>query len=194
MGGDGMGGLSAAILLAMLAMLAAGFLIFYLVGRKVFRGSRPVALLLGLAGLGAGYLAVTATFFENSWSPPPLIRIETPAGYNHPNVILLVDRSAPDSLVWRGSTLPFSGQSATLQVPLGGVVRLNDIGPLAGRVDATVEWSDGSASAGIGGGPAPTGLNAESYTIIVRTPDGAEPPYANETAMAAYIQAREAQD
>lgn len=194
MGGDGMGGLSAAILLAILAMLVAGFLVFYLVGKKVFRGNRPVALLLGIVGLGVGYLAVTATFFENSWSPPPRIRLETPAGYSHPNVILLVDRSAPAGLVWHGSALPFSGQSATLQVPPSGVVRLNDIGPLSGRVDATIEWSDGSASAGIGGGPAPAGLNAESYTIIVRAPDGTEPPYADEAAMAAYIQAREAQN
>lgn len=200
MGGDSASGLAWAILALMVALIVGGFLIFYMIGRAAGAKSpgkrRFLPWMLGLLGLGLGYLAIFPMFFESSWAPPPTIRFVVPAGFNQPSVILLEDPSSPNELPWTGSeVLPFSGVTAEVIVPASGVLRVKSYGPAEGRADTIVAWSDRSDAAtdiGGGGGPAPPGINAVSFMHFVRDRDANEPIYGGDEEAAAYIKRREA--
>lgn len=202
MGGDGMNGLAIAIFVVMAMMVAGGFAVFFLVGRLIGRrlrlspGRRLLAsLALGLAGIGVGTLAVTATFYEGVWAPPPAIRLDVPPGFAHREVIVLEDPTASGDLVWRGVEAPFLGKSATIAVPANGIVRVRNLGMMTGRGDMSVTWSDGAWAGGLSAGPAPPSLGARSYVALLRTgPSGApagDLPF-DPAALARYVQRREA--
>ena len=202
MGGEGMNGLAAAIFAVMAVMIAGGFAVFFLIGRLIGRrlglgpGKRLMAgLVLGLAGIGVGVLAVIATFYEGTWAPPPAIRLDVPPGFAHRQVILLEDPTASRVLVWRGVEAPFRGKSAVIAVPASGIVRVRDIGMIAGRGDIAVTWSDGAWAGGLSAGPAPPSLGARSYVALLRSGASAVPaedlPFDPE-ALARYIRQREA--
>lgn len=182
MGGDGMSGLAAAIGVIMIAMVVGGFALAFFLGRGIAERSGAaggkaswIGLAIGLVGLGAGVLAVFATFYESAFSPPPAITLNLPLGYAHQTFVMLEDPAATTTLTWRGSDLiPFFGRTTALDVPAKGGLRIKDLGPLSGRGDAKVRWSDGSETMGFSGGPAPAGLNATSYAIFHRGNPSAE--------------------
>lgn len=203
MGGDGMGGLAVAIIAAMIAIMLVGLLVALLLARFIARsmqlgrlGTLAVSLGLGFVGLALAQLVVIATFYENVWSPPPRMRFNLPQGFAHQRVILLEDAAAPNSITWRGTEMPFQGLSTQVDLPASGVLRVRSLQHLAGRGDVTVTWSDGLATRGIGGGPAPPAVNATLYVTFLRgepTADMPEdPPVHDQDAMAAYIRTREA--
>ncbi len=197
--GDGMGALAVLILGAMVLLLAGGALIGWLVGRMATRGTTPGRrrAIIGattLIGLVAGGLAVTATFYESTWAPPPQARVAVPAGFAHEWAFVLEDPKAPTTLIWAGSNRPFAGWRTDVAMPPSGVLRVRDLGVLKGRGDAQVVWSDGAVSTGMGGGPGPDGTGALSYVAFDRggAPDAAsEPPFSDPAAFAAYLGQRE---
>lgn len=197
-----MGALAAVILGAMILILLAGFGIGFFLGRVIAgrfgwqSGKRTLAALgMGATGLCIGALIVIATFFESTWSPPPMIRFDVPPGFAPHWVILLEDRTASATIAWRGKELPFSGKSAAIRVPRSGVVRVRDLGEIAGRGDIRTHWSDGARSIGFAGGPAPKASGATFYSAFDRDgPRAARseaPPFGDEAALAAYVAARE---
>lgn len=187
---DGLQILLAVFVAGMAAIVAGGFLVAYLVGRAVFPRHRGRALGLGLVGAVAGSFLVIATFFKDVWSPPPQLRIEVPAGFAHPDTILLEDARSETELDWRGLRMPFFGVSTTVSVPANGVLRVKSFGPLAGRGDIGLVWSDGSTSRGQLSGPGPSELSASAYVIYGR--DGAGPTgIVNDEAVERYIRTRE---
>lgn len=202
MGGDGMNGLAVAILVAMILTVAAGFGLFFLGGWLLggwFGLARGPRWLLGLGagalGVGVGFLAVTATFYESTWNPPPTLALAVAPGFARKWVVLLEDPSSPRELRWTGRDAPFSGRTAAVEVPPSGVVRVRSFDWLAGRGDARVVWSDGARQSGYGGGPAPDGLRASSY-IAVNRGDPLEtqadaPPFHDPAAFARFVAARE---
>jgi hypothetical protein len=170
MGGDGMGGMALAILIAMLLMLAFGFGLALLSARGI---ARRVGGKSGLWGLGAGLgglalatLAITATFYESTWAPPPRLELSVPAGYAHDWTIILEDRTATRTLTWSRSALPFVQSKATLNIPASGVVRVQSLGKAGGIVNLDVRWSDGAWYSSIGGGRAPAGTGARTYIMV----------------------------
>lgn len=180
MGGDGMGGLALAIGIAIIAMVICGFLIFYFISRMA-GSSKILALVLGLVGMGAGVIAVYATFYEDTWAPPPKILLDLPADFKPNSVILLEDSSSPTALAWQGVEMPFFGKSVDIQIPPSGVLRVKSFGPMAGRGDAQVIWSSGNRSLGSGGGPAPSATKAYIYVYFLR--DTARPNGSSSVAM-----------
>lgn len=197
MGGDNLWALGVLIMAAMAAMVVGGSIVLFLVGRLIAGRStklRYLPLISGLAGAGIGLLAVIATFYEDTWAPPPHLHIELPVGYAHRNIILLEDPTSTQELTWRGVEIPFYGKSADLAAPLNGVVRLKSFGPMAGRGDAAIGWSDDSYLSGSASGPAPAGLNATFYKILERQKGGGgDPPYFDRERLGNYIRARESQ-
>lgn len=152
---------------AMIAMVVGGFLLLFWIGKASgARGWKPWAL--GLAGLGLGVLAVIMTFYENIWAPPPRVVLELPAGYAHSNVILLEDPDAQLEIVWSGREAPFSGISTRFAVPANGVLRVKSLDRLYGRGNATIEWSDGTRTTGMGAAPAPEGTRARLMLYFER--------------------------
>lgn len=158
----------AAVAAAMMAMVAGGFLLAYFAGRVLFPRHIGRAAGLGLLGAGAGSLLLVATFFPDVWSPPPRLRIEIPASFAHPDAILIEDARAEAELAWRGSQIPFFGLSATVSIPAKGILRVRSFGPLAGRGDTDIEWSDGARTVGMASGPGPSGAHATAYLIYMR--------------------------
>ncbi len=193
MSGDGM---AWAIVLAMALMILCGILLGVLVSRTVARRwvgtNRSVAgLVFGAIGLGAGLLAVTATFYESTWSPPPQMTFNTPQGFSKAWVIALEDPAATAELVWKGWEMPFRGKTTVVSVPPSGVVRVRSLAGVSGRVDTTVLWSDGSRNTGQGGGPAPKSTRAVSFSAYNRVGTDsltqADPPFGDSDALGAYI-------
>ena len=173
--GDGESGLALAIFVAIAGMVVVGFGLFFALGWMVgkrapqARGQRLlIASAAGLVGIGVAVCVVAATFFESSWSPPPRIRMDVPPGFDQPWVILLEDASAPRRLGRRGTRLPFHGQSANVQVPRGGVIRVRNLGQLPSGGDTTIVWSDGASATGFTGGSAPAGLHATRFVAYSR--------------------------
>ncbi|MGH6613826.1 hypothetical protein [Sphingomonas sp.] len=202
MGGDSMGALAAVIFGAMILILLAGFGIGFFLGRFIagrlgWRDCKRAlaALGTGAAGLCIGALIVIATFFESTWSPPPMIRFDVPPGFAPHWVILLEDHNAPTAVAWQGVELPFSGKSAVIRVPRSGVVRVRDLSEIAGRGDIRAQWSDGARNRGLASGPAPRGSGATLFSAFERNgpnaPGNEDPPFIDEAALAAYIAARE---
>jgi hypothetical protein len=195
-------GMALAIFGAMILIVLAGLLLGVLLGRIVFRGfgwgrskQLVASLVLGAAGLGAGFLAVIATFYESTWAPPPQITFVTPPGFRQDWVFVLEDPTVSRQLVWQGVEMPFSGRTATVDVAAHGIVRVQKIGALGGRVDIRVRWSDGSSSNSQGGGPAPTSTGATVFSAFnrVKASDTAvvDPPFDDRDALGAHIMQRE---
>jgi hypothetical protein len=195
-------GLAMAIFGAMALMVLAGLFLGYLLSRflgRRFGWSRTkrsgASVVFAAIGLGAGALAVTATFYESTWSPPPQVRFVVPQGFVHNWVFVLEDPNAPQQLNWRGIEVPFLGKSATLEVPLNGIVRVRELGDLGGRMDITAQWSDGSQTYSLSGGPAPAATKATAFVAFDRnsTTDSrqAAPPFGDEVALGNYILQRE---
>lgn len=198
--GDGMGGLAAAIFGAMAFILLGGFALLFWIARGVARArgwsastARNAGLIGGVAGLALGAIAVTATFFEPVWMPPPRLDLEVPPGYTHEWTFILEDPSAAAKLSWRGPGLPFTQLHAALSIPVSGVVRVQSLGEAAGRGDLQIRWSDGYQSTGSGSGPAPSNLRATLYLAINRQRDPMQPsamlPY--DDALGSLIAERE---
>ncbi len=192
--------MAAAIAVAMALIVLGGILAGVFTGRSVARrwsgiNGTMAGLIFGLVGLGGGLLAVVATFYESTWSPPPQITFNTPPGFSKTWVIVLEDPAATTELVWKGWQLPFKGKTTVVAVPAHGVVRLRSLAHAGGRVDTTVVWSDGSSSTGQGGGPAPQTTRAVSFSAYNRIgQNGAvsstaapEPPFGDSEALGAYI-------
>lgn len=202
MGGDGMGGLAVAIILAMVLMIVGAWAIALLLGRWVARqrGASPAAvkkagLFASLIGVALGLSAVAATFFESSWSPPPKLEISVPPGYAQSWTILLEDSRAPAEIVWRGADFPFAQRRGRIAVPPAGVLRVKALGEAAGRGDLEIMWSDGAPYNGTGGGPAPAGSGARSYVLLGRPlADGSLPEAPSGDSLAAEIRLRETPD
>jgi hypothetical protein len=197
MGGDQAGGLAIAIGIVMLLIIAGCGFLLWLIARFLTRNVSPkrrgaVTLLLTVAGLGIGWLAMMATFYESSFDPPPELRLATAPGFDAPWVVLLEDPRG-QALEWRSSMLPFTATTAELNVPPSGIVRLRSFGPMEGRMDLTISWPDQPSAFGAGGGPGPPGSGASAYMLIANpsheqagsalSPDG--------PALAAYIAERE---
>ena len=75
MGGDHAGGLALAILIVMVLIVVGAVGLFFLVARRLTRNMAPprrnlAVGLMVLVGVGAGWMAVMATFFEG-FSPAP---------------------------------------------------------------------------------------------------------------------------
>lgn len=179
MGGDQANGLALAILICIVLMLLFAAALFAFVGRTLARKLPPprrrlVMALMALLGAGVGWLAVMATFFESSWSPPPRLRLAAAPGFDAPVVVLLEDPRAPRTLEWRGGELPFTAAAAEIGVPPTGIVRVRSFGAMAGRMDLEVTWPDGRRSPGAGGGPGPPGVGADAYLVVER-PDAPAP-------------------
>jgi hypothetical protein len=139
-------------------------------------------------------LAVTATFYESTWSPPPQVRFVVPQGFAHNWVFVLEDPNAPQDLVWRGIEVPFFGKTATIEVPAHGIVRISDLGDLGGRMDIVAQWSDGAQGSTLSGGPGPTATKATAFVAFDRsatTDIQTSPPFGDDTALGNYILERE---
>lgn len=201
MGGDQGNGLAMAIGIVMILMVLGAVAAFFLIGRAIARRVAPrrrgpVIAATMVLGVVAGWMAVTATFYESTWSPPPSLRLVTAPGFSQPRVILLEDPRSTQSLAVRESRLPFMATVAEVDVPASGIVRVRDLSAVAGRMDLGVQWSDGMQGFGAGGGPAPPGTGARSYLLIPH-PNAATPPgdlvQAGEpAAFAAYVAEKEA--
>ncbi len=199
-GGDGMGGLALAIFAAMVAMVVGAivvlgggsFLIARLAGATLGR-ALAVGALGALVGVGIGLLAVTATFYESTFSPPPAVRFELAPGADPRWIVLLEDPQRGAPLAWSGVRAPFLGRTATVAVPASGIARVKSLSGLAGSADAAAIWPDGATSVGFAGGPAPPGANAAQFCAWTKEPwegPGDELPMGDE--LARYIREREA--
>lgn len=198
MGGDGMGAMAAAIFGAMALMLIAGFVIAFFIGRWLARNAAPgkrlaISLTAAIVGVGIGLLAVTATFFESSWSPPPKLYITVPPRFAHGEAIFIEDAARGAPLTWHGVEIPFMGKTARITLGPSGVARVKSFGDMAGRGDLAVQWSDGADANGYAGGPGPKALGASGFIILSRgawAPGRFEPPM-EDAALAAYVRQRE---
>jgi hypothetical protein len=195
-------GLAMAIFGAMVLIILAGLLLGYLVSRflgRRFGWSRTkrniASLIFAAIGLGAGALAVTATFYESTWSPPPQVKFVVPQGFAHNWMFVLEDPNAPRALDWRGIEVPFFGKTATIEVPPNGIVRISDLGDLGGRMDIVAQWSDGAQGSTLSGGPGPTATKATAFVAFDRgsTTDSQQsaPPFGDDAALGTYILQRE---
>ncbi|MEO8247745.1 MAG: hypothetical protein ABI589_00095 [Burkholderiales bacterium] len=202
MNDDGMGGLAMAIGIAMLLILLVAFVLPFFAGRLFARKrgwsgakSHSASIGMGLLGLACGGLIVIATFFESTWLPPPKLSFIASPGFTGDWVVLLEDPKASQAIDWSGVEMAFFGKSARIVVPTSGILRVKDLAGIAGRADVDVMWSDGAPSSASAGGPAPAGVGARTYSAFnresVNGAPAADPPFGDQAAFAAYIEARE---
>lgn len=194
------GGLAVAIFVACALMIALPFVLGAWIGRKVTTNpSRRILISLTCGTLGAfiGWLAVMATFYESTFSPPLRLKLNAPANFKHEWVILLEDPASHNELKWSGFSLPFTNKQSEISVPPSGVVRVRDLSAIAG-VPVDEVTADGVSPLNRGGGPAPPGVSAQIYVAFARSRiDNAnvaepDPPFSDSGAFARYIKAREA--
>lgn len=142
-----MEGLALAIFGAMICMVVVPALFFGGLGWLALRGQYGwVGGLVGAAlGVGVGAIAVTMTFFEDTWSPPRLLELEVPAGFAHEWVYVVGDPAVSTEVAWSGVSLPFTSPRGRVSVPRSGVVRVRSLAHLDGeRVDAVLVRGGGS--------------------------------------------------
>lgn len=116
----------------MLLLLAAGAGLGIWLARRLRPKSRWALIAGVVAGTLAGWLALSSTFMEDTWSPPPEVALEVPPGFTHDWVYVLADPKAGVPVIWEGHNLPFTSQHARLRVPASGVLRVHDLGALDG--------------------------------------------------------------
>jgi hypothetical protein len=197
MRGDGMAGLALAIGAACIALVFAPAAIGGVLGYLALRGRVGAfgALLGGLLGAGAGALAVTATFFESTWSPPQTLLLEVPAGFAHEWVVLIADPTASADVAWGGFDAPFTSRRARLAVPSSGVLRVRDLGPLDGA-DVEAFLSTGKRQGGRASLNAPPGVGPGRLAAFhFASYPGREPDLGSlaPAALAARLRALEAE-
>jgi hypothetical protein len=191
-----------AMALIVLIGLACSFALSRVLVRRLgWNGTKKNIAMLGFTaiGIGAGVLAVFATFYESSWSPPPKITLVVPPGFAENWVIMLEDPAASQQLEWKGTNMPFSGKSAVINVAANGIVRVKSLGELIGRMDNEVEWSDGARSTAQAGGPAPKTSRATLFSAFNRVGPNdtgnedvqVDPPFGEEEALGKHILERE---
>ena len=129
-----MDGLALAIAAASLCMLLVPGLLGATLGYFALRKrARWVGVVIGFViGIGLGGLAVAATFFESTFSPPDELSIDAP-GLRHETVIFVEDAHAPSAVEWTGSRLPFSSRIGHVAVPASGVLRVRSVDWIGGR-------------------------------------------------------------
>jgi hypothetical protein len=195
-------GMAIAILGAMALILLAALLVGFIVSKILVRifgwtGAKRNFAYLAIAaiGCGGGVLVVTATFYESSWSPPPQITFVVPPGFSQNWVIVLEDPKVTQQLVWKGVELPFSGKSTSVNVAPNGILRVQNLGALVGRMDIDVKWSDGVSSVGQAGGLAPQSTGATLFSafnrVIANGAVQADPPFGDTEALGVHILERE---
>lgn len=188
MSGDGMSGLSWAISAASLCILVLPGLFGGAAGYFVLRKHAGwLGAILGfVVGAGAGALAVTATFYESTWSPPDTLVIDVPPGFAHPTVMFVADPAAPLEVEWTGLDLPLMSRRGRVSVPATGVVRVR-----------SVEWIGGTeVRASLSTGATETGLAVVDVPGIGRVVALDFAPYpgalpSDPAALAAAIRERE---
>ncbi len=192
-------GMAAGIFGAMALIVVVGLIAGLFLGRTLARSfgwsgaKRNIAAVIFAAlGCGVGSLGVIATFYESSWDPPPQITFVVPKDFSPNWVIVLQDAAATKWIDWRGSDfLPFSGKSAEIEVPPDGIMRVQNLEIISGRVDNIVIWSDGARCTAQGGGPAPKSTGAMQYTafnrVVGNESSGEEPPFGDQEALGKYI-------
>ena len=94
MGGDQGNGLAMAIGIVMLLIILGCAFLMWLFARFLTRKVSPkrrglVTALLTAAGLGIGWMVMTATFYESSFDPPPELRLTAAPGMDARWVVLL---------------------------------------------------------------------------------------------------------
>jgi hypothetical protein len=201
MRGDGLGNLALVIFIVMILIVLGGLLLGVLLSRSLARslgwsGAKRSLTMLGLGaiGVGGGVLVVIATFFEQTWAPPPQVTFNVPPGFTQHWVILLEDRLSSTQLVWEGVEMPFFGKKTVIDVPPSGIVRVRDLSVFYGLVETL--WNDGSYSDFRSSGPAPESTGATRYSAFNRVKAGGKalgevPRFPDGAALGAYIAARE---
>ncbi len=140
-----MGGLAVAIGVAMIVMVTVPVIVLVLVAKRFGTAAMVGALLVGLV---IGVLAVSATFFESSWSPP--MRVVLEGQTSEQQIVVVTDEKAPPIEV-TGLSLPFMRQTAVLRVAPNGLVRVKSVAPIYGQpLDVTNEGRTTSGVAGMG--------------------------------------------
>lgn len=217
-GGDGLGGLSAAILMLSLLMIGGVGWLFWLVASRATAAprasagsstsSRPRAsrrrvtiLFVTLLGLALGYLLMIGTFREDLVDPSPQIRLVTPPSYRDGRIFILEDPIRGRDIDWQGGNEPFSTRFAVIEVPASGVVRLRamraevPVSPGVYRADINIIWGEDRNGGVNGGGDGPPGTGARAYLIVERSDalaGGTLPALpADPAALGEYILARE---
>ena len=141
-------------------------------------------------------LAVIATFYEDTWAPPPEVTFNVPPDFTQAWVILLEDRSSSIQLMWAGVEIPFFWKKTLIEVPSSGIVRLRDLSKICGR-PTRVRWSDRKYNNSGASGPAPKSSGATGFVAFNRAEPGAwpdaerDPPFSDKEAFGAYIAERE---
>jgi hypothetical protein len=189
-----MEGLALAILGASVCMLIVPALVVGALGWFVARGRHGAigAIVGALLGAVIGCIAVTATFFEDVWSPPAIVAIDAPAGFAHEWVYVVGDPTVSTELDWRGIDAPFMARHTTLTVPRSGVVRVRSLDRLdGGHVEATLSIAGSPArpSMGRAGLSLPHGFGSGRVVAFGFAPyPGREPePPVDPAALAARV-------
>lgn len=199
MGRDGELALAIGIVMILIVLggLLLGVLLSRVMGRRLGWSSDKlllIALGLGAIGGGGGLLVVMATFYEDTWAPPPQVTLNVPPGFEQNWLILLEDPNASTQLLWEGVEIPFFGKRTSIDVPASGIVRVRDLSELRRPGPETIQWSDGSCNSGYSGGLAPESTGAIRYLAFERLESDCDSPHSPlpyGEALAAYIAARE---
>jgi hypothetical protein len=183
MDGDGLGGLVALIFGAMALMVVvgggAGWALGWLVGRGLrLSETRRTGVSVGFAALGLllSVVVASATFFERTWSPPPVLTLSVPQGFDRRFALLLDDPAGVQKLTGGKTLLPLTARSATVRLPRSGVARVNGLAEFTNHGEVVIVWSDGASTDSIGRGPAHEGIGASSYLIAAREPGHPDEP------------------
>lgn len=192
-----MEGLAIAIAVASLAIVVVpaglGGVLGYVALRK--RQGALGALAGALLGGAGGVLGVTATFFEDTWSPPPSLTIEAPPGFAHEWVVFIADPSAGTAITWTGVDAPFTSRRARIAVPASGVLRVRDLGRIDGG-GVRARLATGVEATGAVAKPAPPGIGPGRFVAYGFAPyPGREPDLGSlePGALEALLRAREAE-
>jgi len=123
-----MQGLAIAIGLGCLLMLLVPSAALALLARRFIGPGYTIAG--ALVGFAIGAVAMMATFFESTFSPPLTLAAQTPADFAHEWVVLVADGAT--EITWTGSSLPFTSRTAHVKVPASGVVHVKTLGDIDG--------------------------------------------------------------
>lgn len=165
-------------------------------GHRLLQTSESPIARFGATILGGvlGVCGSCATFYEDTWSPPPTLTFETPPGFRYDDVMLIEDPRSTTTIRWTGFDVPFSSRGARLVVPSSGIVRVRSLRTLQEmRVEGRL--STGETERGGGAGPLPASLGRGVYAIFNFGPwDEHHPGLSDlpEAALGPAVLAREA--